>query len=375
MVIASYSDGARERLKGLLEDEGLSSALLIQNVSQMGKQGLYLVVWNLEQGFSTNTLTVISEQDVLGERLIRHASKRRKAENFLTEATSLSSGDLVVHVDHGIGKFHNLEVIKAVDALHECLVLEYAENSRLYLPVENVELLSKYGQEFGLLDKLGGAAWQAKKAKLKQRIKDMAERLIRVAAERELRTAPVFQPPPGIWDAFSAKFPYQETDDQMNAIEDVVSDLTSKRPMDRLVCGDVGFGKTEVAMRAAFLASISGFQVAVIAPTTLLVRQHTQSFLDRFRGLPIEIRQLSRFVSKKTADKTRDEIQNGNVDIVVGTHALLAKNIKFKNLGLLIIDEEQHFGVQHKERLKQLRSDIHVLTLSLIHISEPTRPY
>ena len=150
----------------------------------------------------------------------------------------------------------------------------------------------------------------------------------------------------------------------MNAIEDVVSDLTSKRPMDRLVCGDVGFGKTEVAMRAAFLASISGFQVAVIAPTTLLVRQHTQSFLDRFRGLPIEIRQLSRFVSKKTADKTRDEIQNGNVDIVVGTHALLAKNIKFKNLGLLIIDEEQHFGVQHKERLKQLRSDIHVLTLT-----------
>ena len=364
MVIASYSDGARERLKGLLEDEGLSSALLIQNVSQMGKQGLYLVVWNLEQGFSTNTLTVISEQDVLGERLIRHASKRRKAENFLTEATSLSSGDLVVHVDHGIGKFHNLEVIKAVDALHECLVLEYAENSRLYLPVENVELLSKYGQEFGLLDKLGGAAWQAKKAKLKQRIKDMAERLIRVAAERELRTAPIFEPPPGIWDAFSAKFPYQETDDQMNAIEDVVSDLTSKRPMDRLVCGDVGFGKTEVAMRAAFLASISGFQVAVIAPTTLLVRQHTQSFLDRFRGLPIEIRQLSRFVSKKTADKTRNEIQNGNVDIVVGTHALLAKNIKFKNLGLLIIDEEQHFGVQHKERLKQLRSDIHVLTLT-----------
>ena len=364
MVISSYSDGARERLKGLLEDEGLSSALLIQNVSQMGKQGLYLVVWNLEQGFSTNTLTVISEQDVLGERLIRHASKRRKAENFLTEATSLSSGDLVVHVDHGIGKFHNLEVIKAVDALHECLVLEYAENSRLYLPVENVELLSKYGQEFGLLDKLGGAAWQAKKAKLKQRIKDMAERLIRVAAERELRTAPIFEPPPGIWDAFSAKFPYQETDDQMNAIEDVVSDLTSKRPMDRLVCGDVGFGKTEVAMRAAFLASISGFQVAVIAPTTLLVRQHTQSFLDRFRGLPIEIRQLSRFVSKKIADKTRDEIQNGNVDIVVGTHALLAKNIKFKNLGLLIIDEEQHFGVQHKERLKQLRSDIHVLTLT-----------
>ena len=364
VIVASYTDGARERLRGLLEDEGLIGANFIQDISQVQQTGLFLVVWNLEQGFRTDEFTVISEQDVLGERLIRHSTKRRKAENFLTEATSLTSGDLVVHVDHGVGKYHNLEVISAADAKHECLVLEYAENSRLYLPVENIELLSKYGQEFGLLDKLGGAAWQAKKAKLKQRIKDIAEKLIRVAAERELRTAPIFEPPPGVWDAFSAKFPYQETDDQMNAIADVIGDLTSGRPMDRLVCGDVGFGKTEIAMRAAFLASIAGFQVAVIAPTTLLVRQHTKSFLDRFRGLPIEIRQLSRFVSKKDADKTRDEIQNGSVDIVVGTHALLAQSVKFKNLGLLIIDEEQHFGVQHKERLKQLRSDIHVLTLT-----------
>ena len=364
VIVASYTDGARERLRGLLEDEGLIGANFIQDISQVQQTGLFLVVWNLEQGFRTDEFTVISEQDVLGERLIRHSTKRRKAENFLTEATSLTSGDLVVHVDHGVGKYHNLEVISAADAKHECLVLEYAENSRLYLPVENIELLSKYGQEFGLLDKLGGAAWQAKKAKLKQRIKDIAEKLIRVAAERELRTAPIFEPPPGVWDAFSAKFPYHETDDQMNAIADVIGDLTSGRPMDRLVCGDVGFGKTEIAMRAAFLASIAGFQVAVIAPTTLLVRQHTKSFLDRFRGLPIEIRQLSRFVSKKDADKTRDEIQNGSVDIVVGTHALLAQSVKFKNLGLLIIDEEQHFGVQHKERLKQLRSDIHVLTLT-----------
>ena len=364
VIIASYTDGARERLRGLLKDEGLGGVNLIQDISQIDKTGVFLAVWSLEQGFQTDKFTIISEQDVLGERLIRQASKRRKAENFLTEATSLTSGDLVVHVDHGIGKYHNLEVISAADALHECLVLEYADNARLYLPVENIELLSKYGQEFGLLDKLGGAAWQAKKAKLKQRIKDIAERLIRVAAERELRTAPIFEPPPGVWDAFSAKFPYQETDDQINAITDVISDLTSGRPMDRLVCGDVGFGKTEIAMRAAFLASIAGFQVAVIAPTTLLVRQHTKSFLDRFRGLPVEIRQLSRFISKKEAEKTRDEIQSGGVDIVVGTHALLAQSIKFKNLGLLIIDEEQHFGVQHKERLKQLRSDIHVLTLT-----------
>ncbi|MEC8042718.1 MAG: DEAD/DEAH box helicase, partial [Pseudomonadota bacterium] len=245
-----------------------------------------------------------------------------------------------------------------------CLVLEYAENSRLYLPVENIELLSKYGQEFGLLDKLGGAAWQAKKAKLKERIREMADRLIRVAAERELRKAPVLEPQHHAWEAFSARFPYQETDDQLRAIEDVLGDLTSGRPMDRLVCGDVGFGKTEVAMRAAFIAAMAGMQVAIVAPTTLLARQHYKSFAERFRGFPLEVRPLSRFVTGKEASATRDGMSRGTVDVVVGTHALLAKNIRFKNLGLLIIDEEQHFGVAHKERLKQLRSDIHVLTLT-----------
>lgn len=192
----------------------------------------------------------------------------------------------------------------------------------------------------------------------------MADRLIRVAAERALRKAPILEPPPGSWDAFCARFPYQETDDQLMAIGDVVDDLTSGAPMDRLICGDVGFGKTEVALRAAFVAAMSGTQVAVIAPTTLLARQHAQSFAERFRGFPLHVRQLSRFVSNKEAQATRDGISDGTVDIVVGTHALLAKSIKFQNLGLLIIDEEQHFGVQHKERLKQMRSDIHVLTLT-----------
>jgi transcription-repair coupling factor (superfamily II helicase) len=330
----------------------------------MSKTGLYLAVWPLEHGFETPDMTVISEQDILGDRLIRRAKKRRKAENFLTETQSLSIGDLVVHVDHGIGKFQGLEVIAAAGAAHECLMLEYADNARLYLPVENIELLSKYGHDEGLLDRLGGGAWQAKKARLKQRIRDMADRLIRVAAERALRKAPVLDPPPGMWDAFSARFPYQETDDQLRAIGDVVDDLTSGQPMDRLICGDVGFGKTEVAMRAAFIAAMSGVQVAVVAPTTLLSRQHTKSFLDRFRGFPIEVRQLSRFVSAKDAADTRDGISRGTVDIVIGTHALLTKTVRFKNLGLLVIDEEQHFGVSHKERLKQMRSDIHVMTLT-----------
>tara|TARA_R110002094_G_scaffold217568_2_gene188725 strand:+ start:684 stop:4151 length:3468 start_codon:yes stop_codon:yes gene_type:complete len=364
VLVASYSEGARERLTGLIEDEGLADVIPIPNAKRIGKRGLHLAVWGLEHGFEAPGLTVISEQDVLGDRLIRAPKRKRRAENFLTETQSLSPGDLVVHVDHGIGRYLGMEVIAAAGAAHECLLLEYAENSKLYLPVENIELLSRYGHEEGLLDKLGGGAWQSKKARLKERIREMADKLIRIAAERALRKAPVLEPPPGMWDAFSARFPYVETDDQLRAISDVIDDITSGNPMDRLICGDVGFGKTEVAMRAAFVAAMSGVQVAVIAPTTLLARQHYKSFAERFRGFPVEVRQLSRFVSAKDAALTRDGMARGTVDIVIGTHALLAKNIRFKNLGLLVIDEEQHFGVSHKERLKALRTDIHVLTLT-----------
>ena len=364
VVIASYSEGARERLTGLIEDEGVAEAIPITDFSRVGKRGVHLAVWPLEHGFEAPGITVISEQDVLGDRLIRQTRKRRRAENFLTETQSLSPGDLVVHVDHGVGRYMGMEVVTALGAAHECLLLEYAEGSKLYLPVENIELLSKFGHEEGLLDRLGGGAWQAKKARLKERIRQMAERLIRVAAERALRTAPALSPPDGMWDQFLARFPYSETDDQLAAIDDVLADLDSGSPMDRLVCGDVGFGKTEVAIRAAFVAAMSGVQVAIIAPTTLLARQHYKGFAERFRGFPINVRTLSRFVSAKDAALTRDGIADGTVDIVVGTHALLAKSIRFKNLGLLVIDEEQHFGVQHKERLKQMRSDIHVLTLT-----------
>ncbi len=368
VVIASYSEGARERLTGLIEDEGLSEAIPIKDGSRIGKRGLHLVVWSLEAGFEApwddQRITVISEQDVLGDRLIRQPKKRRKAENFLTETQSLSPGDLVVHVDHGIGRYQGMEVVTAAGAAHECLLLHYAEGSKLYLPVENIELLSRYGHDEGLLDRLGGGAWQAKKAKLKERIREMADRLIRIAAERALRKAPIMDPPPGAYESFSARFPYTETDDQFKAIQDVMDDMLAGLPMDRLICGDVGFGKTEVAMRAAFVAAMSGVQVAVIAPTTLLARQHHNSFAERFRGFPIQVAPLSRFVGSRQAALTRDGISKGTVDIAVGTHALLAKGIRFNNLGLLIIDEEQRFGVQHKERLKQMRSDIHVLTLT-----------
>ncbi|WP_259774632.1 transcription-repair coupling factor [Aliiroseovarius crassostreae] len=365
-VVASYSEGARERLQGLLADEDLTGTTPINDFRDVPDSGagVYLAVWPLEHGFETPDLTVISEQDVLGDRLIRAPKRKRRAENFLTEANALSAGDLVVHVDHGVGLYKGLETITAMGAPHECLLLEYAGGDRLFLPVENIELLSKFGQDTGLLDKLGGGAWQAKKAKLKERIREIADKLIRLAAERELRKAPVLEAPHHAWEEFSARFPYQETEDQLAAIEDVIEDMAMGRPMDRLICGDVGFGKTEVAMRAAFVAAMSGQQVAVIAPTTLLARQHYKSFSERFRGFPINVGQLSRFVGASEAKRTREGMSRGTMDIVVGTHALLAKDVRFENLGLLVVDEEQRFGVNHKERLKELRSDVHVLTLS-----------
>ena len=365
VVIASWSEGARDRLKGLLSDQGLATEDLPDlRALPPARGGVHLVVWALEAGFTAPGLTVISEQDVLGDRLTGKPKKRRKADNFLREVDALSPGDLVVHVEHGVGRYLGIETITALGAPHACVALEYAENAKLYLPVENIELLSRYGHDEGLLDRLGGGAWQAKKARLKERIKEIADRLMRVAAERALRHAPILEAPHSIWEAFAARFPYQGTDDQLAAIADVVADLEKGSPMDRLIVGDVGFGKTEVAMRAAFVAALSGMQVAVICPTTLLARQHYRSFAERFRGFPITVRPLSRFVGTKEANATRAGLTDGTVDIVVGTHALLAKSISFKNLGLLIIDEEQHFGVTHKERLKEMRSEVHVLTLT-----------
>ena len=366
VVIASWSEGSRERLSGLLQDQGLRGATEVKDFRDVpeGRGGLFLMIWALDAGFTAPGLAVLSEQDIMGDRLVAKPRRRRKADNFLREVDTLTQGDLVVHVEHGVGRYLGLEVITALGAPHDCVALEYAENAKLYLPVENIELLSRYGHEDGLLDRLGGGAWQAKKAKLKQRIREIADKLMRVAAERALRHAPILEAPHAIWEAFAARFPYQETEDQMSAIADVVADLEKGSPMDRLVVGDVGFGKTEVAMRAAFVTAMSGMQVAVICPTTLLARQHYRSFAERFRGFPVSVRTLSRFVSHKDANATREAMATGAVDIVVGTHALLAKAIRFKNLGLMVIDEEQHFGVGHKERLKEMRSEVHVLTLT-----------
>jgi transcription-repair coupling factor (superfamily II helicase) len=242
----------------------------------------------------------------------------------------------------------------------------YDGGDKLFLPVENIDLLSRFGQETDgvSLDKLGGASWQARKAKAKNRIQDMAAGLIRLAAERQMQEAPLLAADEGAFAEFCARFPYTETEDQAKAISDVLEDFAAGKPMDRLICGDVGFGKTEVALRAAFVAAMAGTQVAVVVPTTLLARQHFRAFSARFEGLPVRVAQLSRMVSAKDAAAVRAGVAEGRINIVIGTHALMAKSVTFADLGLLIVDEEQHFGVAHKERLKQLKADVHVLTLT-----------
>ncbi len=368
-VIACWSDGSRDRLGQILGDHGLGAVQNVETLDETEKlpaKTSALCVLGIEHGFELSDIAFIGEQDILGDRLVRKSRRKSKGANVITEATGLSEGDLVVHVEHGIGRFIGLKTVEAIGAPHDCLELQYAGGDKLYLPVENIELLSRYGSEDqeAQLDKLGGGAWQARKAKLKKRILEIADGLIKTAAERALKTAPVVETPEGVYDEFATKFPYEETDDQLNAIDSVFEDLASGRPMDRLVCGDVGFGKTEVALRAAFLAAMSGRQVAVVVPTTLLARQHFKTFSERFHGLPINVAHASRLVPTRQLTQTKKGIADGSVDIVVGTHALLGKSIQFRDLGLLIIDEEQHFGVKHKERLKELKSDIHVLTLS-----------
>ncbi|HEX4410621.1 MAG TPA: transcription-repair coupling factor [Xanthobacteraceae bacterium] len=369
VVIALWSEGSRDRMAHVVAEHGLHNLTQVASWQQalaLPKHQTAFAVLGIESGFETADVALITEEDILGERLVRSRRQTKRSENFIAEVTSLSAGDLVVHVDHGIGRFIGLRAIEAAGAPHDCLELHYAGGDKLFLPVENIELLSRYGsEEAGAeLDRLGSGAWQSRKARMKNRIREIAGELIKIAAERQLHEAPRLTVESGTYDEFASAFPYDETDDQLAAISAVLNDLNSGRPMDRLICGDVGFGKTEVALRAAFITAMNGKQVAVVVPTTLLARQHFKTFSERLKGYPLHIAQASRLVSNKELSATKKELAEGKVDIVVGTHALLGKSIKFKDLGLIVVDEEQHFGVGHKEKLKQLRSEVHVLTLT-----------
>ena len=368
VVLASYTAGARERLAGLLEDHGLKSLKLADSWQQAlgARTEAALVVLPLDHGFNAPEVAVLTEQDMLGDRLVRRKKRRKSADAFLAELSALTPGDLVVHMEHGIGRYEGLTSVMVGKAPHDCVALTYAGGDRLYVPVENIDVLTRYGGagDTATLDRLGGEAWQRRKSRMKERIREIAGELIKTAAIRATRPGQVAQIDQTTFPQFVDRFPYEETDDQDRAIAEVLEDLESGKPMDRLVCGDVGFGKTEVALRAAFVAAMAGYQVALICPTTLLARQHHRNFAERFHGFPIEIGRLSRLVPAAEAKATKEGIEKGTVDIVIGTHALLSKSIKFKKLGLVIVDEEQHFGVAHKEKLKALKEDVHVLTLT-----------
>jgi len=369
VIVTGYSAGARDRLGTLLGEHGVTGLSPVETwraVHALPVGAVGLLALGLDAGFSTADVSFITEQDILGERIARAGRRRRRSENFLTEVSALQDGDLVVHVDHGIGRYDGLVTIEVSGAPHDCLKVIYQGGDRLFVPVENIEMLSRFGAGDAAveLDRLGGAGWQARKARVKDRLKDMADKLIAVAATRAMRTADALEAPAGLYDEFAARFPYPETEDQSRAISETLADLAAGRPMDRLVCGDVGFGKTEVALRAAFVTAMSGRQVAVVVPTTLLCRQHHRTFAERFAGLPIRVAQISRLVCARDAAETRRGLADGTVDIVVGTHALLGKSIEFRDLGLLVVDEEQHFGVKQKERLKALRAGVHVITLT-----------
>ena len=365
VIVACWSRGSRERLGLMLEDVGIRTSQIENLASMPTIPGIVgLAVWELAAGFTAPGLTVVSEQDLFGRRLVHRYRRRPKDGLPGSEASSLVPGDLVVHVEHGIGRFIGLETIEAADSFHDCLVLEYRKGDRLYLPTVNINLLSRFGEDSASLDRLGGVHWQERKARLKKEVLRLAEQLLAVAARRKTQSATEMSVDGRDWDDFLARFQFVETDDQTTAADEVLEDLASGRPMDRLICGDVGFGKTEIAMRAAFTAAMSGSQVAVVAPTTLLVRQHFENFASRFRDFPLRIDQVSRLIDPKLVRRTKRGLEEGGTDIVIGTHALLGKSIRFRRLGLVIIDEEQAFGVMQKERLKEIRSSAHVLALT-----------
>jgi transcription-repair coupling factor (superfamily II helicase) len=366
-IITVHGVGAADRLQQVLVDHGLEPPLRIEALAELVPGATHLAVLPLETGASAPGLCLLGEQDLLGERLTRRQARRAKAaDKFIQDVGTLAENDLVVHAEHGIGRFEGLVTLEIGGAAHDCLKLLYAGGDKLFVPVENLDILTRYGnaEQEVQLDKLGGVGWQNRKARIKQRIKELADELIRIAAARALRKGEPLTLAPGLYEEFAARFPFDETEDQLRAIQTVLEDLASGQPMDRLLCGDVGFGKTEVALRAAFVAAMSGKQVAILAPTTLLARQHFKNFGERFKGLPLRVEQISRFVTARQANEVKKGLADGTVDIVIGTHALLAKSVSFRNLGLVVVDEEQHFGVSHKERLKQLRAEVHVLTMT-----------
>jgi transcription-repair coupling factor (superfamily II helicase) len=373
VLLTTETMGRRETLFDLLKNSEIRPHPFENwKTFLQAEEHLGITVSPLQQGLllSEPQIAIIAESQLFGEQAMQYRRRKeriRDTDALIRDLAELSIGAPVVHEEHGVGRYVGLQTLEVGKVCAEFMTLEYADGDKLYVPVSSLHFISRYtgaSPEAAPLHKLGSGHWERAKRKAKERVRDVAAELLTIYAQRAARKKTPLPVPDSHYAAFASAFPFEETPDQAKAIQDVIFDLTSDKPMDRLICGDVGFGKTEVAMRAAFIASQANKQVAVLVPTTLLAQQHHQSFKDRFADWPIRVEVISRFCSRKEQETVISGIANGQVDIVIGTHKLLQDNIAFKDLGLVIIDEEHRFGVRQKERMKALRTEVDVLTLT-----------
>jgi len=367
------SSGRKVILEELLERHGIAIELVNDWFEfANGDYQTGLIIAPFESGliFNAENISIITEAELFGRRLMRRRRRKTKAidpEASISNLAELNIGSPVVHIEYGVGRYLGLRAIATGGQEGEFVTLEYANNDKIYVPVSNLHLISRYSGvdlEHAPLHSLGSDRWLRERRKVAEQIRDVAAELLQIYARREMRKGFAFPAPDEMYYAFANGFQFEETVDQLQAIEQVITDLTAPKPMDRVICGDVGFGKTEVAMRAAFLAVQGGKQVAVLVPTTLLAQQHYETFVDRFADFPYVVEVTSRFRTKKEQDAVEKKLEDGTCDIVIGTHKLLQADVKFNNLGLLIIDEEHRFGVRQKDRFKQLRAEVDILTLT-----------
>lgn len=367
VFLVCHTTGQAERLKELLEGYRLNAVL--NSEFRIPNSELSLLIGNLSSGFRFHSVKIafVTEEEIFGQKIKRRLPPSHKIDAFLTQLQDLNIGDFIVHTIHGIGIYKGLKRLKIEDIENDFLVLEYQGGDKLYLPVQRLHLVGKYRGVEGKrpeIDKLGSTKWEKTKGRVKKIAEDMAKGLLELYAARKVVEGFSFSKGDRLFSEFEASFDYDETPDQLSAIEDVLKDMEEPRPMDRLVCGDVGYGKTEVAMRAAFKAVLDNRQAAVLVPTTVLAQQHYLTFKNRFAAYPVTIEVLSRFRSTKEQKCILKRLANGEVDIIIGTHRLLQKDVVLKDLGLIIVDEEHRFGVSHKERLKQMKRQVDVLTLT-----------
>jgi len=364
--IICSSSGQAERVKHILMDGGAIAPIISVQEMFDYKGSLSITVGDLSEGLFLSGMIFLTEKELFGGSPGYRSLKKSRVSKLLTSLDDLAPGDFIVHREHGIGIFQGLTRQEVEHSEEDLMILDY-EGGRLYIPLQNIHTIHKYHAEEGIrpkIDKLGGKTWQKTKARVTKKIQDMAKKLIRLYAHRQINKGFVFSPDTELHREFDSFFPYEETPDQIRAVEDIKRDMEAERPMDRLICGDVGYGKTEVAMKAAFKAVYDGMQVAVLVPTTILCEQHYRTFKARFSAFPISIDYLSRFKNRREQGKTISALEEGNIDIVIGTHGLLSKDIHFYKLGLLIVDEEHRFGVRQKERIKEFKKGLDVITMT-----------